>query len=38
MSKRQRGEDIPEPNTQVGIDYWAIQPPSYDGVLGEQSP
>lgn len=27
-------ETIPEPDVQTGIDYWASQPASYDGVLG----
>ncbi|OSX65299.1 hypothetical protein POSPLADRAFT_1039033 [Postia placenta MAD-698-R-SB12] len=27
-------EMIPEPDVQTGIDYWASQPASYDGVLG----
>lgn len=25
---------LPDPDVDKGIEYWASQPPSYDGVLG----
>jgi protein N-terminal methyltransferase len=30
-------ESIPDPDIEEGIEYWKAQPPSLDGVLGEQN-
>lgn len=35
MSSKADQDRLPDPDVGKGIEYWASQPASYDGVLGE---